>query len=429
MDVHPGGNAGQSLRIAICPPELRDFQLAMRGEPANATYLIQGHIAKYLRQRGHDLTFIAQRDLGSNVCSKDWDNPEPASLSWSGSLPFELIRKLSWRAQQILGIPYLNFFSNLKLYDACLRCLPGHDVVYERNGLYRNGIAMACRRLKIPYVLYVEADEILEHDYMARPLTGLLRWSAKRRFRYNLMAADRILCVSEQLKSHLVKRWRIPAGKILVFPNGVDVEQFQPDPDMHRKVRALLGMAENPLVLFVGNFYEWHDVGSLLEAFRDVLAEHSQTRLILVGDGSTRREMERRCVDLGISQAVHFAGSIPHADVPRYMTSADIAVVPYPKMDQENWLSPLKLFEYMASGRAIVASSVGQVAEVVQHERNGLLIPPGDAKAMADSIKRLIADDGLRIRLGQQARQDAIQKHSWETYISRLEDVFYALSR
>lgn len=427
IDSLSGRIASRPLRIAICPPELRDFQLAMRGEPTNATYLIQGHIARYLSKRGHELTFIAQRDPGFNVCTKDWNTPNPAPLTWSASLPFELIRKLAWRMQQFLGIPYLNIFSNFKLYDACLRGLPGHDVVYERNGLYRNGIAMACRRLRIPYVLYVEADEILEHDYMAQPLTGLLRWSAARQFRYNLVTADRVICVSEQLKSHLVKVWKISSEKILVFPNGVDVEKFQPDPRLSMKVRASLGMTESPLILFVGNFYEWHDVGALLDAFHAVLAEHPQARLVLVGDGSTRKQMERRAVDLGVSHAVRFTGLIPHADVPRYMASADVAVVPYPRMDQENWLSPLKLFEYMASGRAIVASSVGQVAEIVEHERNGLLIPPGDAKAMADAIKRLIVDDGLRTRLGQQARQDAVQKHSWETYISRLEDVFYSL--
>lgn len=417
----------RKYQIAFCPPELHDFQLAMRGEPTNATYLIQGLIARNLLARGHRLTFIAQRDLGFDVCTRNLDVPTLAPLTWSAGLPFELLRKLLWRMQQILKIPYLNIFSNLRLYDACLQCLPGHDVVYERNGLHRNGIAMACKRLKIPYVLFVEADEILEHDYMGRPLTGLLRWNAKRQFRYNLMVANRVICVSEQLKSHLIRAWRIPASKILVFSNGVDVGQFQPNPQKGREVRVLLNMMENPLILFVGNFYEWHDVGILLSSFPMILATYPQTRLILVGDGSMRKAMERRSEDLGVSHAVQFIGLIPHGDVPRYMAAADIAVVPYPKMDQENWLSPLKLFEYMSAGKAIVASSVGQVVDIVQDSRNGLLIPPGDALAMASAIKRLIADGNLRAHLGQQARQDAVEKHSWDTYISRLEGVLNEL--
>jgi glycosyltransferase involved in cell wall biosynthesis len=132
---------------------------------------------------------------------------------------------------------------------------------------------------------------------------------------------------------------------------------------------------------------------------------------------------------LGLSHALRFIGLIPHADVPRYMAAADVAIVPYPKMDRENWLSPLKLFEYMASGKAIVASSVGQVAEIIQHEKNGLLVPPGNAGIMADAIKRLISDGELQMQLGQQARHDVIQKHSWETYITHLEGVFNSFAR
>ncbi|MDX1411833.1 MAG: glycosyltransferase family 4 protein [Nitrospirales bacterium] len=424
-DVSPKEN----LKIAFCPPELQPFQFAMRGEPTNATYLLQSHIARRLISRGHELSFIAGRDLGENVFTRDLDQPESAPLTWSRSLPFELLRKLTWRIQQIFGVPYLNIFTNLRLYDAGFQCLPGHDVVYERNGLYRNGIAMACRRLKIPYVLFVEADEILEHDYMGEPLAGLLRKSAQRQFHYNLETADRVICVSDQLKNHLVTKWGILAEKIIVLSNGVDVEQFQPDHNVRNEIRQTLGIEDNPLILFVGNFYEWHDVRTVLASFPDVLTFYPNARLVLVGDGSMRESMEKYSVDLGISHAVDFTGLIPHRDVPRYMTAADIAVVPYPRMDQGNWLSPLKLFEYMASGRAIVASAVGQVESIIRHEKNGLLVSAGNTKAMADAILRLIEDKDLRVDLGRQARDDAVQNHSWEKYISQLETIFEEVIR
>lgn len=414
----------KKLRIAFCPPELYPLQLAMRGEPTNATYLLQSHIAKRLLSLGHDLTYIAQRNLGDNVCTKDLENPESATLTWSNSVFFILLQKVVWRIQKFFGIPYLNIFTNFRLYDACLRCLPGHNVVYERNGLYRNGVAMACKRLRMPYVLFVEADEILEHDYMEQPIKGLLRITAQRQFRYNLDVADRIICVSGQLKSHLVTKWQVSAQKIHVFSNGVDVEQFRPNLDVRIEVRKSLGVNDNPLILFVGNFYEWHDIGSLLDSFRQVLIYYPEARLVLVGDGLLRNNMERRSIELGVSRAVQFTGLIPHADVPRYMASADITVVPYPKMDQENWLSPLKLFEYMASARPIIASAVGQVTDIIQHEKNGLLVPASNATQMAEAIVRLIADKELRERLGKQAREDAVRHHSWEQYLSNLERVF-----
>ena len=415
------------LRIAICPPELKPLQQAMRGEPTNATYLLQRHIATGLRSRGHDLTFVAQRDLGHNVCTNDLDRPTPAPQTWSESHWFSFLSKGTWRVQQLLGVPYLNVFSNYRLFDACLQCLPGHDVVYERNGLYRVGVAMACKRLKLPYILFVEADEILEHDYMGEPITGLLRWRAGRMFRYNLDAADCIICVSKPSKAHLVTAWHIPAEKIVVFPNGVDVGRFRPDPEERAHGRALLGVDTNPLVLFVGNFYDWHDVANLLDSFAQVLAACREARLALVGDGATRKAMEQRVADLGIGHAVQFTGLVPHNEVPRLMAAADVAVVPYPPMEHDLWLSPLKLFEYMASGGAIIASSVGQLTDVVQDGRNGLLVPPGDAPAMAGALTRLIDDSALRARLGQQAREDAVRKHSWKTYISRLERLFAAV--
>jgi glycosyltransferase involved in cell wall biosynthesis len=129
--------------------------------------------------------------------------------------------------------------------------------------------------------------------------------------------------------------------------------------------------------------------------------------------------------NLGIDHAVRFTGYVTHSEVSRLVNAADIAVVPVPAMKQEMWLSPMKLFEYMASGKATVASAMGQIANVVKDGQNGLLVPAGDANALASAIHRLIADPELRARLGQQARADAVSHHSWEQYLSQLEGIFH----
>ena len=180
-------------------------------------------------------------------------------------------------------------------------------------------------------------------------------------------------------------------------------------------------MDNNPLVIFVGNFYQWHDVSTLLDGFAQVFLAHPDARLVLVGDGAARQTMMQRAAELGLADAARFTGLVPHDQVPRLLAAADVAVVPYPPMETDLWLSPLKLFEYMASGMAIIASAVGQLTEVVQDGRNGLLVPPGDVPAMAAALQRLIVDPTLRSRLGRQAREDAKRKHSWEHYLSRLE--------
>ncbi|HRV96122.1 MAG TPA: glycosyltransferase family 4 protein, partial [Anaerolineae bacterium] len=252
-------------------------------------------------------------------------------------------------------------------------------------------------------------------------------WRAKKLFQYNLQAANCIICVSKPLKHHLVTEWGISAEKILVFPNGVDVQRFNPNPSTRAEIRTSLGIQDNPMALFVGNFYEWHDVKTLLAAFAKVIPSHPDARLVLVGDGDRRQAMEQYAAELGLEHAVKFTGLVPHATVPSLMNAADIAIAPVPIMERDSWLSPLKLYEYMASGTALVASKVGQIADVVQDGHNGLLVPPGEATALADMINKLISEPSLRSQLGRQAREDAVRKHSWAQYISRLEQVFDAV--
>jgi glycosyltransferase involved in cell wall biosynthesis len=185
-----------------------------------------------------------------------------------------------------------------------------------------------------------------------------------------------------------------------------------------------LGTGTGPLVVFAGSFFGWHDVATLLEAFAGVLARRPDARLLLVGDGGQRQRMMDRAAELGITHAVQFTGLVSHGEVPGLLSAADIAVAPYPRPGTGPWFSPLKAFEYMATGLAIVASDVGQLSQVLQHETSGLLVPPGDAPAMAAALQRLIVDGELRRRVGAQARLDAVERHSWERYLARLEHVF-----
>jgi glycosyltransferase involved in cell wall biosynthesis len=407
-----------SLRIAYCLPKIT----------GGADLLQQMQIAAGLQARGHALTFVAPRDLAETVCTKDLQIPTLASRTWSKTAWFNVARKITWRVQQWIGLPYLNVFSNYSLYDACLQCLPGHDLVQERNGLYKMGVAMACKRLGLPYILFFDADDIFELDFLGEPITGILRWRAKQIIQYTLTAANGIITVSEATKTRLVNVWQIPREKIVVFPNGVDVLRHWPYPEERAETRASLGLGDRPAIMYVGSFYLWHDVETLLDAFAQVLTEYPDARLLLVGDGKRRQEMMQHATELGIENCVQFTGMRPHAEIPHLVSAADVAVAPYPKMEHAWWGSSMKLFEYMASGVAIVASNVGQqVTEVIQDGTNGLLVAPGDAFAMAAALKVLIGDPCLRSRLGQQAREDAVRKYSWEHYLSRLECVYEAV--
>jgi glycosyltransferase involved in cell wall biosynthesis len=127
--------------------------------------------------------------------------------------------------------------------------------------------------------------------------------------------------------------------------------------------------------------------------------------------------MQQRAAALGLTSAVLFTGPVPHAEIPRFIAAADMAIAPVPRMAQESWLSPMKVFEYMATGLAIVATEGGQTATVLEHERNALLVPAGEPEPLAAACARLLEDARLRERLGTRAREDALERHSWDAHI------------
>jgi glycosyltransferase involved in cell wall biosynthesis len=408
------------LRIAYCLPVYRP------PGTSDTSILHQMLIAAGLKARGHALTFVAPYSLSDVVCTTDLQVPTLARRTWSQTRWFNMASKTTWRVQRWLGIPYLNVFSNYSFYDACMQCLPGHDIVQERNGLYKDGVARACKRLGLPYIMFFDGDDVFEHDYVGEPITGILRWRAKQMIRYNLFAADCVICVSDIAKKRLMSVWQVPDDKIAVFPNGVDVYLHRPYPESKLDVRTSLSVTESdPLIVFVGSFYPWQDVKVLLDAFVQVLTDYPRASLVLVGDGQQRQAMEHYVTDLGISRSVQFTGFLSHTEVSQIVSAADVAVAPYKKMKPELFSgSSMKIFEYMASGTAVIASAQGQINEVVQNDVNGLLVPPGDAPALAASLRKLIDDPDMRSRIGQQARKDAIEKHSWEQHALRLEQVY-----
>lgn len=128
-----------------------------------------------------------------------------------------------------------------------------------------------------------------------------------------------------------------------------------------------------------------------------------------------RSRLERQ----GALAATHFAGLVSRTEAARYMAAADVLVSPHANVHRFIG-SPIKLFEYMAAGKAIVASRVAQIEQVLRDGETALLVEPENSQAMADALERLCADPELRLRLGQAARQEARERHSWDARLAAL---------
>ncbi|MBK8900851.1 MAG: glycosyltransferase family 4 protein [Anaerolineaceae bacterium] len=386
------------------------------------------HKIRGLQQAGHDVSIFRLR--GRSVVKiddlNDMAHVSTIPLGFSNSGLFKFAESGVRRLQRELKLPYFAFIDSFRFYEACSRFLADYDLCHEYGGLFSLGAALACRRLRIPYVLTAEADALLENAVRGTPLRGIHAAVAKREARVTYRLANKIVTVSEPARQHLIKHWQVDADKIVVMPNGVDTELFHPHYDPN-PVRAELGLGNAPVVGFVGGFQAWHGLDRLISSFSHILREVPDARLLLVGDGPIRSQIERQAAALGIQTAVTITGFIPQARVPQMLAAIDVAVLPYPRLPQELWFSPLKLYEYMAAGKAIVASGTGQLAQVIRSGHNGLLVGSDDNAAFTRSLVALLQAPQERQRLGDNARQQVLEQHSWKQYIDSLEAVYHAV--
>jgi glycosyltransferase involved in cell wall biosynthesis len=293
------------------------------------------------------------------------------------------------------------------------RGAPGIDLVYQRYSLFAlAGLAVA-HRYSIPLVLEVNASEVRfrkQWDSITFARMGA-------RFESRIFAAaSLVVAVSERVASDVLDI--APSANVVVIPNGVDVHAFEVAASDRDSVRMSLRAAGDDVVIgFFGRFYPWHGTETLTTAALRFLPLDRRLRLLLVGEGAGRDSAEQAL--LPWADRVHFTGIVPHAQVPALMNACDILVSPH--APSPGFIgSPMKVFEYMASGRAIIASRLEQIATVLEHGRTAILIKPGDASDLVGAVVTLAGDSSLRERLGAQAQQDALNNHSWQQKMLRV---------
>ena len=183
----------------------------------------------------------------------------------------------------------------------------------------------------------------------------------------------------------------------------------------------------DPIVAYAGHLYPWKGTDILLEA----IARAPGVAALVAGGHEAegdRARLEALASRLGIGGRVTFTGQVAPSDVPALLRRATILALPNPPSAiSTHFTSPLKLFEYMAAGRAIVASDLPAIREVLRHEENALLVPAGDPAALADAIRRLIADPELSARIARRAFDEAAE-YTWERRAERLEALFQEVS-
>ena len=384
-----------------------------------------GHKVSLLALQGRRVLFTQDLQV---FTSERLTDDHFGQTGWSGTDVFKGIESGLRRLQSELRLPYLALFDSYRMAEAGHINLKGFHLIHERFNLLALGGAWASRKLGIPFVLEVNADLLEQRRFKGTEERGLRRLFAVWATQMCFNTATQIICISPRLKEHLHARWNVKESKLTVLPIAADVDAFKPNYNTET-VRKSLGLTTEPVVMWVGGFYPWHDLSLLLESFALVLQRRPDARLVLVGDGQTRAAVDEIVAEKGMRHAVIMTGKIAHSQVPALLSMADLAVVPSAPITagRGGTGTPLKLFEYMAAGKAILATALYEAADVILDGYNGLLVEPGDVAKFADAMLKLIDDPKERIRLGRNAREQAVKQYSWEHYTRRLEEIYFSV--
>jgi len=354
-------------------------------------------IAKALEKLGHRVVFSSP----SGVDPRQSAGSDPFAGKGRGGFWSAVARYSPKLCFELMEIAY-NAFAYVR--NARLLRQKQFDAIYERHAFFLCATGILARRHSIP--LIVEVNELVgDARIRAQPfLSRVAAWCDRTLF----ARADVVVVVSPHLKRR-ISELGVDSGKILVLPNAVDSEALDYGTDAEA-IRVGMGLSGKTVIGFVGWLVHWHSLDTFLDAFADLAKTNRNLALMLVGDGPLREEIETQAREAGISERLVITGAVPHADVAQRIAAMDIAVIPH----SNEYRSPIKLFEYMAQGKAVVAPGTEPIRMVLRDGENGVVFEPGDSTGLEAGLVRLIGDRELRAKMGKAARTDVASTYTWE---------------
>ncbi len=373
-------------------------------------------VANTMHGQNYEMTVVANADPtdSSGVSPIGvWNLPQVGEGRF-----ISMIRELA--GDERLATEMMEFYRNKQLEEFLteLDIERDFDYVYERYSLFNIAGLRFARRRGLPFVLEVNAPLVEETSrYRRLALTEL----AKAVERYLFNNADNIITVSDQLKGYILKI--APQAHVIVVPNGVRVEHFQDAGKFDHDNRPADLDGSDFIVGFVGSLKPWHGVEILIDSFAEFAPDYKKSRLLIIG-GEKRliRQLEKRCRKQGLDGKIVLTGAVPYERIPCLLQETDVLVAPYPRLSGF-YFSALKIFEYMAAGKPIIASDIGQISSILTHEKTAILVPPGDGKALHDALVRLRQDPRLRSNLGKNALSEVRQNHTWEQRVEMISGI------
>lgn len=283
------------------------------------------------------------------------------------------------------------------------------DLVYER-GIYLMRPVQVSSSRNFKYFLEINAPLLEEKRKMSG--FSLLDGFQRRRSRTQFSSADYLITVSSVLRDHFIQQFQLPSKKVVFLPNAVDPSEVQTDSQLIERLRNEMELSGKYVIGFIGSMFPYHGVDLLIRAFAK---QHSgNEHLLLVGDGYVVEELKVLAAQLKLDDKIHFTGRIPHSQVYSYMALMNVCVMP-----ASNWYgSPVKIFEYGALAKPIIAPYNGPVRDVMEQNVDGILIR--NEKELGDALQRILRDHAFAKATAQHFHTKVISRYTWHNNSSEI---------
>lgn len=356
--------------------------------------------------------------LGHQICLIGY-----SSGQFEGVADFLNLYKFPWMKRQSY------FLSSIFLFCYLLKILPRYDIIYARD--YHTVLIALLPRMIFKKRMIYEINGLANEELkmrkglvLSRIFSFLVYWAEGVATKYS----DKVIAVTPQIALYLEDHFVCSAGKIEVISNGVNMEIFYPikNRNMVLSKREKLGIGQEETVLaFVGNLAPWQGVEDLIRVAPLLLEYMKNIRFLIVGDGILKKDFEAEVKRLQLSYYFIFTGMVSYNEIPLYINISDVCVVL--KRRLISGYSPIKLYEYMACGKPIVATRVGGF-EFIEKEGIGQLIEPGDIVNLREVLRDFLGNPHKRIVMGLKSQKIAKEGFSWDSRVNSIEKILKELA-
>ncbi len=281
------------------------------------------------------------------------------------------------------------------------------DLVYERSEYLQSASVRVVKKHKIKYFLEINAPFIEE----MKGFEGVSIWHnlAHKKEKKKCQNADKIIVVSSALKKFIVEKYSINESKIFIQPNCINPNKIKLNNENVAEISNQYHLNGYKVIGFVGSILPHHGVDILIEAFNLVFHKNIKTKLLIVGDGSIVSHLKTTINKLNLQNNVIFTGKIPHHLVFNYIQIMDVCV-----MAKSNWYgSPIKIFEYAAIGKPVIAPNTLPLQDVMVNNENGI-VAEMNAESIANAIQYLLENKDEANKMAETFKQQVLDKYTWQ---------------